>query len=312
MNSRDVKVAACESQLFTSALEWIYRELPTETRTAQVEVASRELAPENIVVATVCDRLLGAMPFQCGAGGVGWVWPPNLSGLTQELKEAIEIGSRLVEAAVHRLARDGCRLVQALVSVGAEPGRVLEASGFVRITEVICMRRDCDREPVSAFGVPPLAFVPYSPELREVFARVVQRTYVGTLDCPELDGLRSIDDVLAGYRASGVFRPDLWLLARDGSENLGCVLLCHWPEEKRCELQYMGLVPEARGRRLGTALGLRAIQTAHEVGAAELCLAVDVRNYLATTMYRSLGFDEMDRRSVFILPLRTAGPPCED
>ena len=40
----------------------------------------------------------------------------------------------------------------------------------------------------------------------ERLAAVVQRTYENTQDCAFVQGLRSIDDVLAGYKAVGNVR----------------------------------------------------------------------------------------------------------
>ena len=49
---------------------------------------------------------------------------------------------------------------------------------------------------------------------------VVTRTYEGSLDGPQIEGVRAIDDVLAGYRASGPFSAERWLVASRGGETL--------------------------------------------------------------------------------------------
>lgn len=304
--SSDVKVTVSTPANFRQALEWVYRGLPASEQTAQVDSAAQELRPENVVVATVSGRVVAAMIFRCGAGRVAWVWPPDFQDADPQINStaAVDVAARLVEDAVGRLARAGCRLVQALVTPGSVQTQSLAKSGFRRITDVICMTRAGAAPIAATVEVPELQFVPFSPAVDAVFPRIVQRCYVDSLDCPELDGLRPIDEVLEGYRESGVFRPDLWLLARHRGADVGCILLCYWPDEKRCELQYMGLVPEVRGKRFGSTLCARAIDKAREIGADELCLAVDERNQPAVTVYKDMGFEATDRRSVFIRELR--------
>ncbi len=43
-------------------------------------------------------------------------------------------------------------------------------------------------------------------------AKVVERTYERTLDCPQLNGVRDVRDVLAGYRVCGDFSVERWLM----------------------------------------------------------------------------------------------------
>ncbi len=80
--------------------------------------------------------------------------------------------------------------------------------------------------------------------------------------CAFVQGLRSIDDVLAGYKAVGVYDPSRWFLVcaidqnPPGRRDLGCLLLTEHSAEKNWELIYFGVVPEARGSGLG--LGNRA------------------------------------------------------
>ena len=81
--------------------------------------------------------------------------------------------------------------------------------------------------------------------------RLVERTYEGTLDCTALNGVRDIDDVINGYQATGVFRPENWLFVRSGGQDVGVLLLADHPQARHWELMYMGLVPEVRGRGWG-------------------------------------------------------------
>jgi hypothetical protein len=54
-----------------------------------------------------------------------------------------------------------------------------------------------------------------------VFHETLMRTYEGPGDCPELCGLRTADEVVAGYRAQGQFDPGNWWLAGAGGAPVG-------------------------------------------------------------------------------------------
>ena len=45
-----------------------------------------------------------------------------------------------------------------------------------------------------------------------LFAETILQTYRDSLDCPGLNGVRQIEDIIAGHKASGEFDPALWFL----------------------------------------------------------------------------------------------------
>lgn len=121
------------------------------------------------------------------------------------------------------------------------------------------------------------------------FARTLLRSHDDSLDCPELHGVRTPDDVLAGYRDCA---PDLarWWLARVNGEPAGVLIL------GMGELTFVGVVPERRGQGIGRGL-VEAAVSWH----AALSVIVDERNTPARTLYRSLGFQTVGSRDVFLL-----------
>src|SRR5262249_11638790 len=82
-------------------------------------------------------------------------------------------------------------------------------------------------------------------------AQIVQRTYVDTLDCPTIQGLRNVDDVLSTYKSVGIFDASRWFFVQHDNADVGCLLLADHPHHQNCELVYMGIVPEARGHGWG-------------------------------------------------------------
>jgi ribosomal protein S18 acetylase RimI-like enzyme len=199
----------------------------------------------------------------------------------------------------------GIRLAQALVdhkSLG-RPGAALERGGLPFVTDLVYLGRPtADPLPISP-GVPELRWEAFSAENKDAFAGTLERTYEGSLDMPELCGLRTLDDVLEGHLARGNFDPARWRLGRLGGEGLPVAVVLLSPgEEGTWEVSYLGLVPEARGRGLGRAALSHALDRARS-RADRLELAVDVRNAPAEALYRRSGFAPFARRGVHVAVL---------
>jgi ribosomal protein S18 acetylase RimI-like enzyme len=297
----DVKVAASDTSTFKSAVQLLAGDAYLD-HTAP----AKGLRPGDIIVAIAEQRVVGAIASQVAPGRVGWIWPPVIDRFAADPSATTRVSRELVAAAVAQLAEAHCKLAQALLPSGEPRARDFEANGFVRITEMIRMDRDCNSRPNSTQDAGGLEFVAFGPATERVFEEVIEQTYSGSLDCPELDAFRSVSDVLLSYKGTDSFRPELWLLARRGGTWLGCVLLACFSDENRCELQYMGVVPAARGKQLGRTLCARALLEAHRVGACKLSLSVDSRNVPAIKQYMAMGFVEIERREVYVRRLPPA------
>jgi ribosomal protein S18 acetylase RimI-like enzyme len=134
-----------------------------------------------------------------------------------------------------------------------------------------------------------------------LFHDTLLRSYEGTLDCPELNGVRGVEDVIAGHRAQGPHDPERWWLALLDGRPAGVIILNEVPDLGCWDLGYLGVVPEARCRGVGRAMTARAVRAARAAGAAELTLAVDVRNAPAWNLYTRQGFKAFDRREVYLV-----------
>lgn len=188
------------------------------------------------------------------------------------------------------------------------------ASGFTRVGTLIYLRRPLgsdtgllksDAPAPSGLSIRPLGEVPIEDRDR-LMIDVLEQSYQGTLDCPELCGLRETKDILASHQATGEFDPSTWWIVFEGSTARGCVLLTRCPEQHSLELVYLGLSPHLRGKgaaRWAMSQGVRASRK-HASGWSLTC-AVDERNTPARALYRSMGFEPFGERVALVRPLET-------
>jgi ribosomal protein S18 acetylase RimI-like enzyme len=239
--------------------------------------------------------LVQAMP-----GAMGLAWPPRAG----RGPDRIAVEDALAATACRWLRS---RAVKVCQGFGAEADRADHAAllrhGFRLATQVTHLRRD--DEPVSLAGSfdpasCPLTFSRIDREPRAVVAATLLATYEGSRDCPELNGTRTADELLAGF-TSPLTRPEWRLLARHGTEPVGIVFLDAGTEPRVLDLSYLGLAPAARGRGWGGWMLRYSFQVAGDEGCSAVALSVDVRNEPALRLYDRRGFRESDRRDVYLV-----------
>jgi ribosomal protein S18 acetylase RimI-like enzyme len=192
-----------------------------------------------------------------------------------------------------------------LLQVTLEPDRteteaLLQQAGFVRLADLIYL--EC---PVTPPQLAPkahdLTWLAYERATRELFSRTIEQTYIDSLDCPALVGKRTIQDVLAEHQGASRGDTRHWYLACRQDRPLAVLLLATGSKQRHAEIVYMGVVPQARGQRLGRAVLGHANLTAFRAGAEILSLAVDADNTPALNMYRDFGFSQTTQRRAWVL-----------
>ncbi len=305
------RVIPCPVEAREAALAVLYRRIPAALRDRLIagvlEEASRgEVDLSGLWVARArAGRITGVLLTQTLAGKAAAVWAPEMK--TSWRRSAL--AAELVEAAMADLTARGYRLAQAVLdeSAGPRAGQDLTRGGMPRVTELLYLERDTATPlPVAASASrrePGLSFEwrPFSCESEPEFRAVLQATYSGSLDMPELEGTRGLDDILAGHRAAGLFVPDRWQLGRIAGEPeaAAVLLMAEVPGRDAWEVIYLGLTPAARGRGLGRAVLRHALELAR-VHTPRLELAVDLRNTPAVRLYRATGFATRNRRTVHL------------
>ncbi len=233
-----------------------------------------------------------------GSGSTAMYFTSNPAGEAARM----ELGA-VVEESCRALR--GTRLAQALLEPeeeGAAAG--LAHGGFRRLDELIYLRRP--RPAVGEFGAAygdlpeGLSLTTWREGDDGDVKRALEDSYIGTLDCPELCGVRSTDDVLESHRATGRWEPGLWWVIREGGAARGVMLFNPCPEQQSIELVYFGLGPGLRGRGLARQLlriGLASLERRTE---KTVTCAVDARNLPARKLYERAGFTEFGRRVAMI------------
>jgi GNAT superfamily N-acetyltransferase len=278
----------------------LFRHLAPEEQVARAlnfraALDAGELDPAGVLVARCGAGIAGAMLAAPLPGSGGVVWPPQVAP-----NHPASVADELVQSAAEFLRGRGCRMAQALLSEDDVPfAGALERNGFPFLTRLEYHRHDLDL-PTDVLATPErLTYAPFDGCDPARFGDVLLRTYEGTLDCPEINGVRSAAEVLAGHKGGGDFDPRRWWLASADGESVG-VLLTNAQPEGDWDVAYVGVEPAARRRGFGRELMAKALWEAKAGGAAFVSLAVDVRNEPARRLYRRLGFKPVDERAVYL------------
>jgi ribosomal protein S18 acetylase RimI-like enzyme len=285
-------VSPARADEFAAALQLIFHGRPAADALRALEAGT--LDPSGLLVvrdeAGVAAAALAAMLPDGGAV----VWPPR------SRPGAADVTDLLAGHSVLWLLGNGAKTAQALLApeetAAAHP---LLAHGFSHVTTLWYLRHYLDLAS-AVLGAPDnLDLSTYAATDPALFRSTLARTYEGTQDFPELNGVRTPDEVLAGYQAEG-FDPERWWLGVADGEPVGVLLVNPNPDWGGWEVEYVGVIPAARRRGHASELVRLALIEAKAAGVPYVSLAVDARNEPARELYRRLGFEPFDRREVFL------------
>ncbi len=184
-------------------------------------------------------------------------------------------------------------------------------AGFYRLAELAYLRREVsrfaryDRPDWESAGVrvTRMSEMPWDTG-QTMLALAMDASYEGTLDCPALCGMRTVDDVLDSHKSVGAFDPSLWWLVIENGRPCGCMLLSRFPAHDTVELVYLGVGAALRGRGIGAGLLGLALAELQALGEKSLACAVDMNNAPALSLYKRAKFKEFARRTALIRDLR--------
>jgi ribosomal protein S18 acetylase RimI-like enzyme len=289
----DSRVIRCPAHLRSAALRGLHAARSasqSESLAAAVDATADEAAWDGLLIME-SPAPEAAVWVQPSPGNTASVWPPPPEHADAD--ELLRAAARFV---------DERRIILAQMNVAADvpfTRRRMAEVGFPHLADLLYLFAET-AAPVRSLQLPAnLAFVQSTAEQRAHLAQVVARTYEGTLDCPALDGVRSIVDVLSGYQQQGEYLADQWYIVRVDGVDAGVLILANHAATGNWELVYMGVTPEARGHGLGSCIVSFARNAAARGGAQRIVLAVDAANQPAVDMYGRAGFLEWERRAVY-------------
>lgn len=244
---------------------------------------------ENQLVASCLGILTG--------GRTALIMMPSVRLFGRWRAEIVELLKHVLRAGSdHNL-----RLLQALLDPSeTENESTVREAGFVHLADLLYLERKVPQGNTQINYPANIEWIPYGPKTHGQFAQTIENTYEGSFDCVGLNGLRDVEDIIETHKASGVFTPETWWLACIDSEPAGVILLSQVPHQSALEVVYMGVLPRARGQRIGDALLTKADQAARAGNFRTITLAVDETNTPAGRLYDRHRFQTTGKRRAFI------------
>lgn len=254
---------------------------------------------DGLMTATRGSRVVSSIWCLSQPGRISTVWGPGI--LSDESDSTADL---LVQQAIAFAKQRECHLVQSLVGQeNPSAGNLLSRSGFRSITllsHLEALTEDNQSEPPRS----DLQFRRCEDFRSDAFRSLVAQTYENSLDCPELDTMRDVEDVLDGYHATSNRSTFNWYTLEHDGEAIGVIITAHHAEPQQLELIYFGLAPSFRQLGLGGEMIRFVLQLAQFLGCRSTITGVDQRNAPATALYRRFGFQQADVKELFLLPLR--------
>jgi len=238
--------------------------------------------------------------FTLQEGGTAFILTANPAkthpGDGEVFTAAVQATQRLMQWAT----AEGGELLQVLLEPqDIDRERLCRRCGFKRLADLIYLTRSLASPAPADTSPAGISWQIYDAKHHELFKSVILQTYHDSLDCPELEGQRDIEDVIKSHRTAGPFEPRWWKILLFDNKPVGVLLMIPLRGTEAMELTYMGLCPEVRGKDLGKVLIKEAISVATASGARRLTLAVDKRNNIAYHLYLRFGFSIFLSRIVF-------------
>jgi mycothiol synthase len=263
-------------------------------------VRHKEDLRRQIVVADNGDILFSCL-FSVQPGRTAFVFVSPLRRMRRLGLADVSPSYQAVEALCRWAFQEGCTMLQVILEPSdLERIEVCKSGGFSSLTELVYLLLPIDPANEPPAGRANVTWETYTPQNQHIFKTVIAQSYQQSLDCPELEGIRDMEDILLGHQSAGEFDPKGWFLLKYQDNPAGVVLLARQRQAEAMELVYMGIVPQYRSRGLGGELLNKAIRWSRHCGARCLMLAVDSRNTPAYQLYARHGFCTLFRRAVLI------------
>ena len=216
--------------------------------------------------------------------------------------------AQTIEQVCRRFAAMDIQLAQVLIEPKCHAARqVFRDQGFDELAELLYLVGPVPRNPPPPQLPPEFTLTSYSPQTHAGFAAAILQSYRQSLDCPALNGVRDIEDIIQGHKATGQFDPKMWWLLKEKDQPRGVLLMSPIPHTDVIELVYLGLMPEARGRGLAGHMMDLAMHLAKQAARPRISLAVDSINNPALKLYYRAGLQRTMSKIAMVRNLARPG-----
>ena len=281
-------------------------------------VQREEFSFDNLLVAEWESVPVGFGWFQIQSDGIALlclpiVRPPGTPAFQPEVQQ------KLMHHILDILRDEEVWLAQvALEVVSLADQDLLEEHHFQKIADIQLMQLDLNslegdsrgreasakktEEEMEAGFTEENIFAMFSPSCeasQDRFASLIDRTYVGSKDCPAILPYRYGSQAIRSHTLVGSILPDQWRIYGQKQQIIGVTLMNELVSDELWEVVYCGLVPEARGRGLGFKMLSHALESAKLNGVKRVQLGVDLENEPAVRLYQKLGFRETGMMTIF-------------
>ena len=214
----------------------------------------------------------------------------------------VDVGAALIRAAVAQAGKHDVLIVQALIEpLRTQEREMFELGGLRTLGTLAYFERPRSRAAQTLLAAPLGTTIrAHDPAERALLERLLEATYVDSLDCPGLSRMRPTRDILDGHIQTGRFDPRRWLILEVGGQPAGVSMLSEVSSARSDELVYFGLAPWARGKGLAGLLLDETLSLARE---RSVTLACDRANTPAMRLYESRGFVTRLLRTAMVAPV---------
>lgn len=301
-DSPRIEIVQAPRERWGSALNLVLSQRPVAERMQLAEaLANHRLGHakgagfQGLLEARVGGQTVGAALAVLQSGRTALTYQPRITATapagTREL---------LHQAILQFLNQHGVCLAQEVLPLDAlaDADRA-KALGYTIEVELLYMAAELVPSTIRRPTQTPVDLSLYAPASEQRLAALLNRSFEQTLDCPEVNGVRSSIESLQSYAETGTSGTSLWGILRHEDSDIGCVLVAQHASQS-AELVYLGLIPEVRGRGWSRhAIGW-ANWLAASANCAAISVAVDRRNTPAIKAYHSSGFEQFDARRVML------------
>lgn len=252
-----------------------------------------------------CDKILVAATLTTDHhGAFSMIFPYRMENGPSLFRKSDHSEDGLVlcaKSALHRAMKRGSQFVETLVDPNLQcMASALQSSGFQFVTDLVYLSALVPKQEDIIEHDDGLSWLDGCLDNDDAFVKALELSYVDTMDCPELNTLRTTRQALEAHRSTGASIDEGSCVALRGDTPVGVLIASPISGASTIEIVYMGVAQPARGTGVANALMGRAQRFAQRVSATNMALAVDIRNHPARRLYDRWNFQPIGIQAAWI------------